>query len=731
VAKRAESPVEASAATPDAATTTGAEVQRTAGSPRAEITSLYRLHRPQRFADLVGQEHVTKALRHALVTERDTNEAEPDRATKGKAAKQVESDEAAKPAAPRGVGHAYLFSGPRGTGKTTTARLFAKALNCLHLADDGEPCGKCENCAGFSAQGITFPDLFEIDAASNNRVESIRDLIQRVNMGLGATSKKKVYLIDEVHMLSAGASNALLKTLEEPPGHVVFVLATTDPQKVLPTVRSRTQHFDFKLLEPKQLEALVATTLQRAGYPEADSAAAELIVRKAAGSGRDALSLLDQALALGRGKLDTDTIRTMLGTTDFDRLVATLQAIAAENPAAALVEAHDAFAAGSDVRRFADELLRVLRDAFVHKAAGGAVPYDGPGTDLDRLDALSEAFGLAGLTRGIEVLGETIADIRGQHVPDPRLLLEVAIVRLARRDTRASLEAIADRVERLEQRLASGTGGAAPDDVATPRPEPAVERAPRPSSPSRPARRGGSSTGEPAGKTESPEPPGPADTSVGVATSTDAAPAASATRPRAARSALGAHRREPPVASDMTPATTLALDTAAPSAGSEPPSPSPSALALDDVIVAWSAALGLMKPPVRAAVSDAQPIAVDGDVITFGVPRGPRAELMKKRFRDESGDVKRILSEQLGGVPRFKVVAHDFAAHDAFVDPGTRASASSDDVQPSEPDGIDLADDYVDPRDLVDAPADAGPVDATARLLEGFAGAQVVAERPR
>ena len=182
--------------------------------------SLYRRYRPKRFAELRGQDHVSRALRNAVTS--DT------------------------------VGHAYLFSGPRGTGKTSTARLLAKALNCTNL-QDGEPCGVCESCVAMEA-GSSY-DLFELDAASNNRVETMRDLVS--SAAVGSPGRRKVYILDEVHMLSSGASNTLLKTLEEPPDHVVFVLATTDPQKVLPTIRSRCQHFEFSLLSAEELEAYV------------------------------------------------------------------------------------------------------------------------------------------------------------------------------------------------------------------------------------------------------------------------------------------------------------------------------------------------------------------------------------------------------------------------------------------------------------------------------------------
>src|ERR1039458_3502347 len=185
-----------------------------------DYQSLYRRYRPQRFAEVRGQDHVVNALRHAVRDDR--------------------------------VAHAYLFSGPRGTGKTSTARILAKALNCERPVD-GEPCGVCDSCVDIT-RGASF-DVHELDAASNNGVDAMRDLVARAS--LATPGKWKVYIVDEVHMLSTAASNALLKTLEEPPSHVVFVLATTDPQKVLPTIRSRTQHYEFHLLEPEVLEALL------------------------------------------------------------------------------------------------------------------------------------------------------------------------------------------------------------------------------------------------------------------------------------------------------------------------------------------------------------------------------------------------------------------------------------------------------------------------------------------
>ncbi len=329
----------------------------------------------------------------------------------------------------------------------------------------------CENCVALS-EG-RFYDLVELDAASNNGVEAMRDLIQGVHLGVGASSRRKVYIIDEVHMLSAAASNTLLKTLEEPPAHVVFVLATTDPHKVLPTIRSRTQHFEFTLLTAEQLHDHLVDILGREGVAS-DEAVLDLVVRRAAGSARDALSLLDQALAVGGGSLDTDAVQAALGGAPFDLRLAVIEAIASEDVAGALVGIHDMLAQGHDVRRVADDMLRTLRDAFLAANAGARVPYDGPAEEAEKLASLAQTMGNALVVRGIEIFGQSIVDIRQQTVADPRLVLEVAVVRVARREARTSVETLLERVERLERQIGSGgspaTGSPATGSTALDRP---------------------------------------------------------------------------------------------------------------------------------------------------------------------------------------------------------------------------------------------------------------------
>jgi len=618
--------------------------------------SLYRKYRPQRFGELVGQEHVTIALRNAVRDER--------------------------------VAHAYLLSGPRGTGKTTTARILAKALNCLDLGDDGEPCGVCENCASITAG--TFSDLVEMDAASNNGVDAIRDLVERVSLGLGATSKRKVYLVDEVHMLSGAASNALLKTLEEPPGHVVFVLATTNPEKVLPTIRSRTQHFELRLLTMEELTALLGSLLEQEGI-EFEPDALAVVARAGAGSARDAESLLDQALAHADGHLTVEGVERVFGGSPFAARVAILDAVAAEDVAGALGGLGTLMESGHDPRRIAEELVAALRDAFLIVAGRGRVRVDATEEQVAELQRIGDALGNATLVRGLETLGEAVVDMRGTDAADPRLVLEIALVRLARRDTGGPLQVLADRVDRLEQRLADG---------------------------------------------------GPA---------AGAAPAAAAPR---ATPALGSRRSKPTIGALRTQPSASEPPPPAPAAGADPepaptppPAPPPTdvSFTLDDVIVAWDAVLHAVTPSIKRGVQEAQPLSVDGNVVTFGVSRA-QMESVKPRFVKDADTIRAAFIDQLGASPRFKFAVHDWSGGSAEergapaaakrAAPRRRRAASeppSDPASDPDPDpdpSIDLVE-LVDPDELVDAPPGPGPeLDSISRLTDAL-GAKVVDEQPR
>ncbi len=381
----------------------------------APFVSLYRRFRPGRFDELKGQDHVVRALRSAVRDDR--------------------------------VSHAYLFSGPRGTGKTSSARILAKALNC-EAPVDGEPCGKCTSCLEI-AQGNSL-NVHELDAASNNGVDAMRDLV--AHAGLGTPGRWKIYIVDEVHMLSTAAANALLKTLEEPPSHVVFVLATTDPQKVPPTIRSRTQHLEFRLLGAETLHDLLEEVNQQADL-HLDEEAVQAAVRRGRGSARDALSALDQVVASG----SSDAARP--------ELAQVLDALAEGEAGPVLVAISALLAGGWGAQQLATELIDDLRQVFLAVLAPDLCAVSGGARE--RFSGLGETMGLPRVVRSMEILGQALVDMR--DVPDAQVVLEISLVRAVRPDLDSGADALAERVSVLERSLS----GAA----AFPRPSPREERA--------------------------------------------------------------------------------------------------------------------------------------------------------------------------------------------------------------------------------------------------------------
>lgn len=420
--------------------------------------SLYRRFRPRKFSELYGQEHVVRALRNAVINGRE--------------------------------GQAYLFSGPRGTGKTTTARILAKVLNC-ESPKDGEPCCACDSCRAVEL-GNSY-DVLELDAASNNGVQEIRDLIE--SAALASPGRHRVFILDEVHMLTKGAEAALLKTLEEPPEHVVFVLATTDPQKVAETIRSRVQHLQFHLLPVEELDKYVRHVIKEAGLT-VDDESIGLVLRQGGGSARDTLSALELVVS---GGAELEAVHTT------DEII---DALVAKDQARVLAAVAHAMQLGRDPRTFTEDIVRSMRDSFLSVLAPELVQL--PAARVSEIAQRARSLGNRTVVRVMEVLGETLVEMR--HAPDARLLLEVAMVRLSSPDMDDSTGALTSRIAALEERVAQLIAGGistlppAPVDASTGR-----------------AKLGGRAT---AGRDTTPPTPAPATPAAGAATpETDVPPA--------------------------------------------------------------------------------------------------------------------------------------------------------------------------------------------------------------
>jgi DNA polymerase-3 subunit gamma/tau len=594
--------------------------------------SLYRRYRPQRFSEVRGQDHLVRALQNAVREDR--------------------------------VGHAYLLSGPRGTGKTSTARILAKVLNCENPID-GEPDGKCDSCLAIE-QGTSF-DVHELDAASNNKVEDIRDLVNKA--ALGTPGRTKVYILDEVHMLTAAASNALLKTLEEAPAHVVFVLATTDPQKVLPTIRSRCQHFELHLLPADELAALAEFIIEDAGL-DVPEGTVDYVVRAGSGSARDMESALDQVAAAG-GLPET--------TEALDDLV---EALCERDTGRALLAVDRAIRDGRGPRVLGEVLIGRLRDVFL-AAVGDDLGRLADG-ERARVRAQAERLGPAGATRALEVLGEAFVGI--QDAPDPRITLEVALVRLTRPDAELSLSALADRVGRLER----GQGGAPAPTAPTVAPAPSNDR---------------SSGSEQASGAE------------GVAGSaSDAREALKQSRPpagaRAANKAASTTKAAPKRGAAPRKAAAPQPSTA-PQAGTTSPT---SAGAPGELptraqnVQAWGASvLPSLSARAKSRFSPGRFLDVEPDAVIFGLPN----KIHAAKCEEVRPEVEAALAAHFGRATPLRIVV-DTAAPP----PPARGSAPA---APSEPEPADEMVDLTELTDATDAPATG--VDVVHQI---FPGAEVV-----
>ncbi|MFA9444008.1 DNA polymerase III subunit gamma/tau [Egicoccus sp. AB-alg6-2] len=566
-------------------------MSRTAcGVKRVAYVSLYRKYRPQTFTDVVGQQHVIQTLVHAIEEDR--------------------------------LHHAYLFTGPRGTGKTSTARLLAKAINC-EQGPTPTPCGVCEHCTSI-AEGSSV-DVIELDMASHGGVDDARELRDRA-LYAPARARRKVYILDEVHMASTAAFNALLKLIEEPPSHVLFAMATTDPQKVLPTILSRVQRLDLRRVAAADVAGNVQRICDAEGYT-IDAGAVEAIVRAGDGSLRDTQSVLEQVLAFAGTTVTAEAVTQVLGHTPADRVFETVEMVAGRDLAGLLGMVQGLLDEGHDLRRFTLDLVQHLRDLLVLQVAPDRPDLVDATDDRRRqLQAQTTAMPRESLLRAVDLLAATVVE---QRQGSPRLPLELTLAKLAVPGADGDVAGLADRLARLESRAvtaapaasapaASALAASAAADSA------AADSAPAASAPAAPSpvTAGPDAAPSPrprAGRPPEPQQPGPADEPAPspsgrlAPTPSDVQPEAAAPAAETPLQARARARGQGPPATSGPPGATAATEAAASEPAAEHPRPAtPAGTTAEPAAPGPTTAQPTTAPPTTGAAAGAE-AAADGD----------------------------------------------------------------------------------------------------------------------